>query len=172
MATAPLPLTIDEYLHTSYRPDLDFVDGILEERNLGSYEHGKLQGWIFQIFNVNGKTWGTDPVVEQRIRVRSNKVRVCDIAILRADAPREPVTTHAHLICVEILSPEDRLSRVKVVLADHLAMGVEHIWLIDPIYRAAWAFDGSGLREADPTRLVVPATPIRLDLTEAFAALD
>ena len=172
MATAPLPLSVDEYLHTSYKPDVDFVDGALEERNVGTYEHGKIQGWVFQIFNLNGKRWATDPVVEQRIRVRHNKVRVCDVAILRADAPREEVTTHPPLICVEVLSPEDRLSRVKLVLADYLAMGVENIWLLDPIYRAAWAFDATGLHEADPTRLLVPGTPIHLDLTEAFAALD
>ncbi|RXH57399.1 hypothetical protein [Granulicella sibirica] len=50
MATAPLtstesrPLTVEEYLRTSYRPDCDFVDGVIEERNLGEYEHSRLQG--------------------------------------------------------------------------------------------------------------------------------
>ena len=39
-------------------------------------------------------------------------------------------------------------------------------------YRAAFTFDASGLHEADPTSLTVPNTPIHLDLTEAFAAID
>ncbi len=172
MATAPLPLSIDQYLHTSYKPDLDFVDGGLEARNVGTYEHGKIQGWLFHIFTLNAKQWATDPVVEQRIRVRPNQVRVCDVAILRADAPREAVTTTPPLICVEVLSPDDRFSRTKLVLADYLAMGVENIWLIDPIYRAAFTYNATGLHEADPTQLTVPNTPIHVDLTETFASLD
>ena len=172
MATAPLPLSIDEYLNTSYKPDLDFNDGVLEERNVGTYDHGKIQGWLFQIFNMNAKAWRTDPVVEQRIRLGFNRVRICDVVILRADAPREAVTTTPPLLCVEILSPDDRLSRTKLVLADYLAMGVNHIWLIDPIYRAAFTYDANGLHEADPASLTVPGTDIRVDLTEAFAALD
>ena len=37
--TVPVELTMDEYLHTMYHPDCDFVDGHLEERNLGEFEH-------------------------------------------------------------------------------------------------------------------------------------
>ena len=172
MATTPSLISIDEYLRTSYHPDVDYVDGETEERNLGEYEHGKIQGWIFQIFNLNGKAWGTDSVVEQRVRVSANHVRICDIAILRSDAPRERVTLTPPLICIEVLSPEDRLYRAKLVLTDYLAMGVQNIWLIDPIGRAAYTFDSTGLHEADPTNLTVPNTPILLDLTEAFAAIS
>lgn len=172
MATAPSLLPIEEYLRTSYRPDVHFVDGEIEERSLGEYEHGKLQGLMFTVFSLNGKAWGTDPVVEQRIRVTPDHVRVCDVAVLRADAPREPVTVTPPLICIEVLSPEDRLPRVKIVLADYLAMGVQNIWLIDPVRRAAYTFDANGLHEADPSNLTVPGTPIRVDVTEAFAALD
>ena len=172
MATAPLLLSMDEYLQTSYKPDFDFVDGVLEERNVGTYEHGKIQVLLSYVFTLNASAWGTDPVVEQRIRVRTNKVRVCDVAILRSDAPRESVTTTPPLICVEILSPDDRLSRTKLALADYLAMGVENIWLIDPIYRAVFTFDAQGLHEADATQLTVPSTPIHVDLTPIFAALD
>ena len=51
-------------------------------------------------------------------------------------------------------------------------MGVENIWLIDPIRRSARTFDAYGLHHADPTNLTVPGTAIKLDLTEPFAALD
>ena len=172
MATAPVLLSIEEYLRTSYEPDADFIDGFVEERVLGEYEHGKLQGWLFYIFQMNRKAWGTDPVVEQRIRVAPNRVRVCDVAVLRVDAPREKVTKTPPLLCIEVLSPEDRLSRARRVLADYLAMGVPNIWLIDPLRRAAFTFDANGLHEADPASLTIPGTPIKVDLTEAFASLD
>ena len=172
MATAPSLLSIEEYLHTSYKPDVDFVDGHIEERHLGEFEHARLQYLIANIFGRNEREWNVLGAIEQRMRIGADRVRICDVVVFRADAPREQITQTAPLICIEILSPEDRLSRAKVVLGDYLAMGVQNIWLIDPIYRSAWTFDAAGLHEADLTNLTVANTSIRLDLTEAFAALD
>lgn len=36
-------LTIEEYLQTSYDPDCEYIDGELEERNVGKWEHARLQ---------------------------------------------------------------------------------------------------------------------------------
>jgi len=172
VATATALVSIDEYLRTSYKPDADFVDGEIVERNLGEFEHGTLQGAIFSTFWNNRKSWNVHPVTEQRIRVAAKKIRIADVAVVRGDAPREKVTVTPPLICVEILSPEDRMSRAKVVLADYWKMGVANIWLIDPVYRSAFTFDGSGLHEADVTKLHVPGTEISVDLSEAFEAID
>ena len=172
MATAPALLNIEKYLHTSYKPDVDFIEGELQHRNMGEYEHNKIQTLLAFLFTLNAKAWETDVVVEQRIRVSPERVRICDVVVLRAETPRERVTITPPLVCIEVLSPEDRLTRAKLVLSDYLAMGVQNIWLIDPIYRAAWTFDAAGLHEADTTRLAVAGTPICLDLTEAFAAID
>jgi Uma2 family endonuclease len=177
MATAPallspVLLSIDEYLNTSYKPDVDFVDGEIEERNVGTYDHAKIQLLIATLFEINGEAWQTDAVVEQRIRVSPTRVRICDVAILRADTPHEDVTATPPLICIEILSPKDRLPRAKVVLSDYLAMGVPNLWLIDPIRRIAYTFDATGLHLADTTSLTVPNTPIHLDLTAFFDRLD
>jgi Uma2 family endonuclease len=171
MATTPALLSIDEYLQINYKPDVDFVDGEIEERIMGQYDHGKIQGLIHFLFTLNAKAWETDAIVEQRIRVAATRVRICDVAVLRADAPREQVTTTPPLICIEVLSPKDHIARVTRVLADYLAMGVANIWLVDPANRGAFTFDAAGLHPADPTALRVAATPIHLDLTEAFAAI-
>ncbi len=64
MATTPVLLSIDQYLRTSYRPDVDYVGGEIQERNLGEYEHGKIQGLIFHIFTLNKDLWAMDVVVE------------------------------------------------------------------------------------------------------------
>ena len=51
---APLPqatlISVEEYLATSYRPDCDYVDGRIEERNLGEYDHSSLQTAIGAYF--------------------------------------------------------------------------------------------------------------------------
>ena len=33
-------VTVNEYLNTSYEPDMEFVDGTLVERNVGTQPHG------------------------------------------------------------------------------------------------------------------------------------
>lgn len=172
VATIPALLSINDYLHTSYKPDADFVNGAIQERHLGEIEHSTFQIAIGSWFWFRRTDWGIHPVTEQRVQVSPTNVRVCDVVVLPLEAKGEKVTATPPLVCIEILSPEDRLSRAKLVLSDYLQMGVKNIWLIDPIRRAAWTFDAAGLHEADPTRLIVPNTPIFLDLTEAFAALD
>ena len=42
MAAATL-ISLEEYLRTTYEPDCDFVDGVVEERNLGEWSHSTLQ---------------------------------------------------------------------------------------------------------------------------------
>ncbi len=36
-------LSLLEYMKTSYRPDREYVDGELRERNVGKWEHARLQ---------------------------------------------------------------------------------------------------------------------------------
>ena len=35
-------IPVSEYLATTYRPDCDYVDGEIQERNLGEYDHGRI----------------------------------------------------------------------------------------------------------------------------------
>jgi Uma2 family endonuclease len=172
MATAPTLLSIEAYLHTSYKPDVHFVDGEIEERNLGERTHAFIQGFILTLINQHSEIWGVEALVEQRIRVGSSRVRIADVIVLSNDAPFEEVTVTPPIACIEVLSPEDRLSRAELVLADYFAMGVPNIWLIDPVRRIAYTYDGAGLRSADIANLVVAGTPARIDLTPAFAQLD
>jgi len=64
MATTPALLSIDEYLRTSYKPDVDFVDSEIEERNLGTYIHAKPQTLIAAHFGNNEDNWNADTVIE------------------------------------------------------------------------------------------------------------
>ncbi len=40
---AATQISVTEYLNTTYRPDRDYVDGGVLERNLGEYEHSRPQ---------------------------------------------------------------------------------------------------------------------------------
>jgi Uma2 family endonuclease len=76
------------------------------------------------------------------------------------------------LIVIEILSPEDRLSRFQDRIDDYLAFGVENIWIIDPDRREAYTANASGLHPVRTNELTVPDTPIRVVLSDLFAELD
>ncbi len=43
-------VSVKEYLNTSYRPDCDYVDGHVVERNLGELDHSDLQTEIAFFF--------------------------------------------------------------------------------------------------------------------------
>jgi hypothetical protein len=51
MATETL-IPVSEYLSTDYEPDCDYVDGLLEERNVGEKDHSKLQTMLARLFIV------------------------------------------------------------------------------------------------------------------------
>ena len=52
-ATTTAQMAIETYLKTSYHPDCDFVDGEIEERNLGEFDHAALQAAIVAYFYPN-----------------------------------------------------------------------------------------------------------------------
>ena len=57
--TPSVSVTEQEYLRTSYEPDCDYLDGRVEERNVGEYEHSGVQGAILNIFFNHGAQWAS-----------------------------------------------------------------------------------------------------------------
>ena len=173
MATAPSTvISIEEYLHTIYHPDREYVDGEVEERHLGELDHGTLQAELAFWFRSHQQEWNIRVVTELRTRVASTRVRIPDVCLLALDGPRDPVTIVPPLVCIEILSPEDRWSRVSKVMEDYLVMGVEHLWIIDPMERLAYTYTREGRLKVVGTRLELPGSPIYVDLPTLFLPLD
>jgi hypothetical protein len=51
MATA-IHTSLLEYLQANYRPDREFVDGELLERNVGKWEHARIQALLASWFTL------------------------------------------------------------------------------------------------------------------------
>src|SRR5277367_2334723 len=81
MATA-LHIPLKDYLGTSFRPDREYVDGEVRERNVGKYEHARVQALLARWFGNHEQEWGAQVVTEQRVRVSSTRVRIPDVALL------------------------------------------------------------------------------------------
>ena len=172
MATTTTTLiSLEEYLHTVYRPDCDFVDDHIEERTLGELDHGLLQARLTIWFGAHELDWNVRVVVELRTRVSPTRVRIPNVCLLRRDTPREPVTLTPPLLCIEILSPDDRLPHVLKVLDDYAIMGVPNLWILDPTERIAYLYKDCALRLITD-RLTIPDTEIYVDLPTLFADPD
>jgi Uma2 family endonuclease len=83
--------------------------------------------------------------------------------------PGEEVLTKPPFICVEILSPEDRMSRVQTRINDYLAMGVPYVWVLDPETKQAFTATAvTGLQEVKSGVLKTENPAIELPLAECF----
>jgi Uma2 family endonuclease len=168
----PVFVSVEEYLHSSYRPDCDYVDGEVEERNLGEIEHSQMQRFFTVLFAVNAKLWQAEVFPEYRVQVAPTRFRVPDITVVRKDTPRQNILRTPPLLIIEILSPEDTLTRLQQRVTDYLRFGVEHIWLIDPYTRRAYLADAHGFHEPQQPALSIPGTPIELPLATLWQELD
>jgi Uma2 family endonuclease len=131
VSTAAVLVSVEEYLSTNYDPDMDYVDGVLEERNVGEWEHGDLQSRILRYLCDNAERFRVLTVVEARVQVAQANYRVPDIVCVRK-RPRGGIITAPPVLCIEIISPEDRFPRMQKKIADYLSMGVGWVWVIDP----------------------------------------
>src|SRR5271163_2002019 len=162
----------EEYLRTSYRPDCDYVEGRIEERNVGEYEHAGVQGALIGIFWSRGAEWGVKARPECRLQVAAKRYRVPDVMVLRTEQKVDRIVREAPLVCIEVLSSEDTWKRLRGVMGDYLAMGVAHVWAFDPEERRAYRFDADGFHPVTAEVMAVAGTQIRVVIAEVFAVLD
>lgn len=146
MSTTTL-VSLDEYLETSYRPDKDYLEGELLERNVGEFEHARLQMLLSRYLSNREKEWGILVVPEQRVQVKARRFRIPDITVLLGP-PSGPIITEPPFLCVEILSPRDRIREMQERIDDYLNFGVRYVWIIDPKTRRAYIYTADGVYEA------------------------
>ncbi|MBI3472177.1 MAG: Uma2 family endonuclease [Candidatus Solibacter usitatus] len=163
--------SVQEYLATNYHPDCDYVDGVLEEREVGQRSHGELQGETYSYFKSRKNQLRVYPFIEQRIRISSTRYRVADLCLVHGARPSEEVFTTPPLVAIEVLSPEDRLSQVQRKIDDYFDLGVRYVWVIDPFNRRAWTYTPEGSREVKDLILRTEEPDIVLPLPEIFAAI-
>ncbi|MGD0913895.1 MAG: Uma2 family endonuclease [Terracidiphilus sp.] len=164
--------TVREYLSTTWSPDREYVDGRIEERNLGEKEHSLIQRYLTFLFMLKRTEWAVEVFPELRTQIAARNFRVPDVLVIRAGEPFDRYLKHPPMIAIEILSPEDRLTAFQEKAAQYRVFGIENIWIVDPERRIAYRYTGSALEEERSGELAVTGTPIRVVLSEMFAELD
>jgi len=175
MATQPIydkPVTVEEYLSMVFEHDCEYVDGVIEERDLGEFEHAYVQGILIGLFLKNREQWGVYPLPEQRVQTQKRHFRVPDVTILRKGSQREGILTHPPLLVIEVQSPDIPLRKTELKAIEYLQFGIEHVWVIDPYARVAYRGTQNGLELVRTRELTIAGTPIRVIPEELFADLD
>ena len=160
-------VSLSEYLATSYRPDREYLDGELLERNVGEWDHSRLQMLLSGYLSNREKQWGTPVVVEQRVQIKQTRFRVPDIAVLLAgSAPAGPIVEEPPFLCIEILSRNDRMAEMQERIDDYLSFGVRYVWLIHPRTRRAFVYTPERVMEVKDGVLRTESLEICVPLAE------
>ena len=168
-ATAQVPVEV--YLNSSYEPDAEYVNGAIEERSMGEYDHSSWQHAIELWFAQYAREWNIRVRPELRVQVSAGNFRVPDVTILDRNLPVEQVITHPPIAVVEILSPEDTLARMMTKLGDYERMGIQTILVIDP-HGPNYRFRGGALEPLPAAAFDLPGSACRFDLAEIEKLLD
>ncbi len=151
MAVAEL-ISAEQYLHTSFEHDAEFVEGRIVERPMPTYEHSIVQVFLSGELRAIGRRLGLITLSEQRVQTRSNHFRVPDVCVI-TERPegkfgRRNVTRPPYL-CIEILSAEDTTADTLEKVREYLSFGVEWVWVIDPVTLSGLVHSQSGVANAD-----------------------
>ena len=165
-------MPLAQYLSASFRPDREWIAGVLLERHVGEGSHAVIQKFLAMYLGVREEQWGILVRTEQRVQVSADRYRIPDVCVTRADETFEEIVHRPPLLCVEILSPEDTATELLERIEDYRTMGVPVTWMIDPRRRRASMVDGRGNILQVQEQLTVPGTAIQLTLNDLFAQLN
>ncbi len=164
-------IPVEKYLRTMYHPDRDYVDGHLEVRNVGNWEHSDWQSALLVFLRTHARDWGIYAVAECRLQVRIDNFRIPDVMVVSREHKPEPIIREAPVLCIEVLSPRDTVKRIMYRVEDYIAMGVKAVWVLDPKRSDVLVVTARESRYVNTRVLTVEGTPIRVDLDEIAADL-
>ena len=163
-------ISVDEYLNTSFDPEVEYVDGVLVQRNAGDWLHGVVLSNL--IFALRMKYRGIFVIPELRSQTRTTRYRLPDVCVVLT-RPSTKYLIDAAFLAIEVLSADDRMSKTMERLEEFDRKGVANIWVIDPRLRTMSVYSGGVLNEVRGDSIATIGQP-RLELTRAeiFQDLD
>ena len=168
--TNRVPLEV--YLTTSWEPDAEYVDGVIEERPMGEWNHADWQAAVLEYFRKRRAEWNIRVAPELRVQVSASSFRVPDVTVLDRNQPVEQIISRPPIAVIEILSPEDAIARMLKKLREYQQMGIQTILILDPAGEEHYRFSAFGLTPLTETAFDLPGSSCRFDLEGIKKLLD
>jgi Uma2 family endonuclease len=132
MATTEL-VSVEEYLHSTFEHDAEYVDGRIVPRSMPQKPHSKMQSYLDRTLYQAAHPLGYEIWPEQRIRTQLQpaRYRVPDLCVTQGE-PAGDIFTDPPFLCIEILSLDDTAVEVRAKVREYLAFGVAYVWIVDP----------------------------------------
>jgi Uma2 family endonuclease len=159
-------LSVEDYLNTSYDPDVEYIDGALQERNVGDWLHALIESNV--LFALRRKYPHLKVVAELRSSITETRYRLPDVCVLLS-APKTRYLLDAAYLVVEVLSEGDVMSMVMEKLREYANKGVQNIWLIDPRLRLMSVYRAPTLVEIQGDIIATADGTVELTRAEIFA---
>ena len=162
----------DEYLALpEEKPYLEYVDGMVLQKPMPNNEHAELVVRLGYLITVWIASHGGRVGTEARSKLGElPNYRLPDLSFWRAGIPRShegPAT-----LAVEVRSRDQTRAELRRKCEFMRASGVEACWLIDPISREAWLYEGDKAGMPTATLYAACMPGFELPLGELFAVLD
>jgi Uma2 family endonuclease len=162
-------ISVEEYLNTAYDPDVEYVDGVLVERNVGDWIHSLVQRNLIVALSVKYPDLYAIP--ELRSKTSETRYRLPDVCVL-FHAPRTKYLLDVAFAVIEILSEDDRMTSVIEKLQEYERKGIPNIWIIDPRLQKMLVYSVGNLSEVQGDVLATRDGRLELTRAEIFQRLN
>lgn len=155
-------VSVEDYLRRTQKPLCEYVDGVLYPKPMPTTPHGLLEFMLVLLLRKQG----VQAVPEVTVRLSATKYLIPDVIaapVIQSPYPTEPV-----LLCVEILSPEDRVGAMLAKCEQYHAWGVPYCWVIDPDKHTAWQYHSGSEPEHLDRNATLTAGALRVAIPELF----
>jgi Uma2 family endonuclease len=158
-------ISVEEYLRRTEKPYCEYADGVLHSKARPTKNHAVIQYLLLVLLRKQG----FEALPEVTVRLSPTKFLIPDV--IAARTIQGPYPTEPVLLCVEILSPEDRLGAMLAKCEQYHAWGVPYCWVIDPEKLTAWQYHSGREPERAELSGVLKAGELSVPLEELFSEL-
>ncbi len=155
-------VSVEDYLHRTEKPYCEYVDGVLHPKAMPTTLHARVQ-FLLQVLL---QRQGVEALAEVHVRLSPTKYLIPDV--IAAPEIQSPYPTEPVLLCVEILSPEDRVGAMLAKCEEYHAWGVPFGWVIDPEKQTGWQYHAGGEPQRVECGGTLTARDLRVPLEELF----
>ena len=154
---------MEDYLRRTEKPYCEYVDGVLHPKPMPTKLHALAQCMLIVLL----RRQGVEALAEVTVRLTATEYLIPDV--IAAPTIQSPYPTEPVLLCVEILSPEDRVGAMLAKCEQYHAWRVPFCWIVDTEKQTAWQYHSASEPERVESGSTLTAGQLAVRLEEVFS---